>query len=175
MEIGKDTFVIIEYSVRLEDGSYVKGEGEPASMNFITGYAQILPGLERRLIGMHSGEEKAFIIPAHEAFGRHDPAKVRMKTFEEFPQGRNLEPGRWAMATNEWTQAQYSYFVKEKNEEGVVVDLNHPLAGKDLYYDVKVVHVREANQEELEYVRPCEHGKDPEAEGGANPACAPQQ
>ena len=70
------------------------------------------------------------------------------------------------MATHELTQAQYAYFVKEKSDEAVVLDFNHPLAGKDLHYRVKVMKVRPASKEELEYVRPCEHGDNPEAELG---------
>ena len=162
MEITKDIFVVIEYSIRLEDGSYVKGEGVPVSLNFIAGYDQIMPSLEKRLLGHAQGDETEFVIPAREAFGEHDARQVHRKSFEEYPQGRSLQVGKWVVATNPETQAQYGYFVKEKSGEGVVLDFNHPLAGKDLYYHVKVVHMRPALKEELEHVRPCEHGEDQE-------------
>ena len=162
MEIGKDTFVILEYSVRLEDGTYVKGEEGPVSLNFIVGYGQILQALEQRLLGLETGTQTEFIIPAREAFGDHNDTLVRTKTFEEFPEGRSLQAGKWIIATNDLTQAQYSYFVKEKLDDGIVLDYNHPLAGKDLYYRVKVAHVRAATREELEYLRPCEHGENAE-------------
>ncbi len=161
MKIMKDSFVIIEYSVHLEDGSCVKGGDMPASMNFVVGYDQVLPALERRLMGLEKGVEVQFVIPAREAFGFHQPNEVRMKTYEEFPQGRDLEKGKWVMATNPDTSAQYSCLVVDKTEEGVVLDFNHPLAGKDLHYSVKIVHVRPALPEELEYLRPCEHGQQP--------------
>lgn len=156
MEVTKDMFVVIEYSLRLEDGSYVRGEDGPASMNFIVNYNQILPALERRLLGMTTGEETRFVIPAAEAFGEHDPSQVRTKNFSEFSEGRSLTAGRWVVATNEDTGAQYSYFVRDKTEETVTLDFNHPLAGKDLYYHVKVVHLRPALAEELKDLRPCE-------------------
>jgi len=162
MEIGKDTFVILEYSVRLEDGTYVKGEDVPVSLNFIVGYGQLLQALEQRLLGLDMGTETEFIIPARAAFGDRDESLVRTRTFAEFPEGSNLQAGKWIVATNELTQAQYSYFVKDKTDNAVVLDYNHPMAGKDLYYRVKVVHVRPATQEELEYLRPCEHGAEPE-------------
>jgi FKBP-type peptidyl-prolyl cis-trans isomerase SlyD len=162
MDIGKDTFVILEYRVKLEDGTYIKGEDGPVSLNFIVGYGQILQALEKRLLGLEAEAETKFTIPAREAFGERDENLVRTRTFAEFPEGRNLEPGRWIVATNELTQAQYSYFVKDKTEDAVVLDYNHPLAGKDLHYQVKVAHVRPAAQEELEYLRPCEHGPDSE-------------
>ncbi|MCE5243964.1 MAG: peptidylprolyl isomerase [Syntrophobacteraceae bacterium] len=163
MDIAKDRMVILEYTVRLPDGSYVKGENGPVSLNFVAGYEQILPALEARLLGLEQGQETEFVIPAAEAFGEHDESQVMEKTFEEFPEGRTLQAGRWAVATNTETQAQYGYFVKKRNEESVVLDFNHPLAGKDLHYRVKVVHVRAASGEELEYLRPCEHAEDAEA------------
>jgi FKBP-type peptidyl-prolyl cis-trans isomerase SlyD len=162
MEIGKDMFVILEYTVRLKDGSYVKGEGTPVSLNFISGYDQILPSLEKRLVGLELGAETDFIIPAREAFGEHDKNQVRRKSFKEFPEGRSLEVGKWVVATNSETQAQYGYYVKEKTDDEVVLDYNHPLAGKDLYYHVKVVHLRPASKEELKEIRPCEHADEEE-------------
>ncbi len=162
MKITKDSFVIIEYTVRLDDGSFVKGEEMPVSMNFVVGYDQVLPGLERRLMGLENQAMAEFVIPAREAFGPYMPSEVRMRTFEEYPKGRELQKGKWVVATEPDTNAQYSYFVKDKTDEGVFLDFNHPLAGKDLHYSVKVAHVRPATQEELEYLRPCEHGEQDE-------------
>lgn len=160
MEIGKDMFVIVEYRLRLDDGSYVKGENGPVSLNFVTGYQQVLPALEQRLLGLSEGSERAFTIPAVEAFGESDPSQVHIRSFEEFPEGQSLEVGKWIIASNETTQAQYSYFVREKSEETITLDFNHPLAGKDLHYQVKIIGVRPALKEELEYLRPCEHGEE---------------
>ncbi len=161
MKVTKDSFVIIEYSVHLDDGSCVKGGEVPASMNFVVGYDQVLPALERRLMGLEKGAEVQFVIPAREAFGFHQPHEVRLKTYEEFPKGRDLEKGKWVMAASSETGARYSCLVLDKTEEGVLLDFNHPLAGKNLHYSLKVVHVRPALLEELEYLRPCEHGRQP--------------
>jgi FKBP-type peptidyl-prolyl cis-trans isomerase SlyD len=163
MHVAKNSFVIIEYTVRLEDGSFVKGENSPASLNFIVGFNQILPGLERRLLGMSAGEEASFVIPAREAFGEYDPAQVRTLRLADFPEGAGLDEGKWVLASSEETQAQYSYFVKEKTKQTVTLDFNHPLAGKDLHYQVEVTHVRPALAEELEHLRPCEFGSGKEA------------
>jgi FKBP-type peptidyl-prolyl cis-trans isomerase SlyD len=160
VEVKKDTLVIIDYCIRLKDGSYVKGEHAPVSLNFIVGYAQVLPALERRLIGLEEGAAVEFVIPASEAFGEYDASQVHTKTFDEFPQGQSLEEGRWVVASNEQTQAQYGYHVKEKTEDTITLDFNHPLAGKDLHYQVNVIRVRPALKEELEYLRPCEHRDD---------------
>jgi FKBP-type peptidyl-prolyl cis-trans isomerase SlyD len=159
MRIAKDSFVVIEYSLRLEDGSFLKGENTPASMNFIAGYGQVLAALEKELIGLEQGAQKELIIPASDGFGERDESLVQTMALSGFPHGRNLEPGRWATAKNEATGAQYSYFVREKTDSTITIDYNHPLAGKDLYYTVDVILVRPAFAEELEFVRPCEHGQ----------------
>lgn len=159
MKIDKDCFVIIEYELRLEDGTYIKGENAPASMNFITGYGQVLPALEKRLLGAAEGEEMELVIPSREAFGEHDATLVRTLSYEEFPAGRQLQSGKWAVAKNEGTQAQYTYLVLEKTDSSIKIDYNHPLAGRNLFYRIKIAHVRPALQEELEEIRPCEHGK----------------
>ena len=156
MRIAKDSFVVIEYSLRLEDGSFLKGENTPASMNFIAGYGQVLPPLENELIGLEQGEQKELTIAARDAFGERDPNLVRTMALSAFPQGCDLEQGRWAAAKNDATGAQYSYFVSEKTDSTITVDYNHPLAGKDLHYTITVLLVRPALPEELEFLRPCE-------------------
>ncbi len=164
MQIAKDSFVVIEYRLRLDDGSFVKGENTPASMNFIVGYGQILPALEMELIGLEQGAQKDLMIPARDGLGERDQSLVHIMALCGFPAGRDLEPGRWAIAKNETTGAQYGYFVSEKTDSTITVDYNHPLAGKDLHYSVKVVLVRHALAEELEFLRPCEHGPAPSQE-----------
>ena len=159
MQITKDSFVVIEYSLRLDDGSLVKGENTPASMNFIVGYGQILEALEKGLIGLEQGAQKELMIAARDGFGEHDESLVRTMALSEFPPGRSLEPGRWAIAKNKETGAQYSYLIREKTDSTITLDYNHPLAGKDLYYHVNVVLVRPALAEELEFLRPCEYGE----------------
>ncbi len=160
MEIVKDCVVTIAYTVQLEDGSFVKGSHtSPASLNFTAGYQQILPALERQLYGLREGDEVRFVIPAEEAFGPHRQDLCRRKRYEDFPEGRYLEEGRWVVATNEATGAQYSYKVIEKTDHDVLLDFNHPLAGHDLFYRVKVLKVRPATEEELHFLRPCEFGK----------------
>ncbi len=159
MQITKDSFVVIEYSLRLDDGWFVKGENGPASMNFMAGYGQILPALENGLIGLDQGAQTELKIPAREAFGDRDEDLVRTMSLSEFPAGRDLKPGRWATAKNAATGAQYSYLVCEKTDSTITVDYNHPLAGKNLNYSLKVVLVRPASADELEFVRPCDHGQ----------------
>ncbi|MEM5789635.1 MAG: FKBP-type peptidyl-prolyl cis-trans isomerase, partial [Syntrophobacteraceae bacterium] len=63
MEIAKDCSVVIEYDLRLEDGTFIKGETGPVSMNFVVGYCQVLPGLESRLLGLSEGTQSDIVVP----------------------------------------------------------------------------------------------------------------
>ncbi len=158
---SENSYVILKYTVRLEDGEIIKGNPAEglAHMEFVTGYNQILPGLERRLVGMAEGDAGEIAVPPEEGFGPHDPSLVQEKTYEEFPEGRDLVEGRWARATNPQHRVTFGYLVLEKQPDRVVLDYNHPLAGKTLIYQVSVDKVREANREELEILRPCEFGQ----------------
>ncbi len=108
---------------------------------------------------MSQGDEAEITVSPEEAFGPHDPTLIQEKTFEEFPEGRNLEEGRWTRATNPKHRVTFGYLVLKKKPDRVVLDYNHPLAGKTLIYDVSVEKVREASREELEILRPCEFGE----------------
>lgn len=154
----ENSYVSIKYTVRLESGEIIKGDPEEglAHMDFVTGYNQVIPGLERRLVGSSRGDELEIQLPPEEAFGHYAPSLVQEKTFEEFPDGKNLVEGRWVRATNPQHRVTFGYLVLKKEADRVILDYNHPLAGKKLNYQVSVEEVREATQEELEILKPCE-------------------
>ena len=158
---SENSYVILKYTVRLENGEIVKGDPKQglAHMEFVTGYNQVIPGLEKGLVGLSEGDEAEITVNPDEGFGQYDPSLIQEKTFEKFPEGKNLEEGRWALATNPQHRVTFGYLVLEKKPDSIVLDYNHPLAGKALVYQVKVEKVREANREELEILRPCEFGE----------------
>jgi FKBP-type peptidyl-prolyl cis-trans isomerase SlyD len=157
----ENSYVVIKYTVKLEDGEIVKGDPEEgmAHMEFVTGYNQVIPGLERRLIGMAQGDTGQIAVPPEESFGSYDSKLIQEKIYMEFPEGRNLEEGRWVRATNPDHHVTFGYFVLEKKTDSVVLDYNHPLAGKTLIYEFAIEEVRAASQEELAILRPCEFGQ----------------
>jgi FKBP-type peptidyl-prolyl cis-trans isomerase SlyD len=161
----KGSYVKIRYSLRTAQGGYIKGDPREglAILEIFTGYNQLIPGLERRLIGMGAGEKRQTRLPPDEAFGHYRPEAVKEKGYDEFPEGRQLEEGRWAVARDARTGAAYGYFVKKKEEDGIVLDYNHPLAGQELVYDLEILEARPATEEEQALLRPCEG---PEGEAG---------
>lgn len=152
------SYVRIKYTVSLESGEILKGDPDDGleHMCFVTGFNQVLPGLERRLIGLKKGGAVKISIPPEEAFGLHDGSLVVEKSFIEFPEGKSLESGKWVSAANKQHKIQSSYYVKEKKPNSVILDYNHPFAGENLTYDLMVVEARPATQEELALIRPCD-------------------
>ncbi|MEW6442150.1 MAG: FKBP-type peptidyl-prolyl cis-trans isomerase [bacterium] len=155
---GHGSFVKIRYRLRTLQGEYVKGDPREgyAYLEFFTGYNQVLPALEKNLLGKAKGMELRLCLSPAEAFGPYRQDLLKERSLEEFPEGRSLEPGKWASARDERTRTAYSYYVKEKDEHRIVLDFNHPLAGRDLVYELKILEVRPATAEEKELLRPCE-------------------
>jgi FKBP-type peptidyl-prolyl cis-trans isomerase SlyD len=158
----KGSYVKIRYSLRTGEGEYIKGDPREgfAILEIFTGYNQLIPGLEKRLVGVGAGQKMQPRLPVEEAFGPYRPDLVKEKGYDEFPEGRQLEEGKWAVARDDTTGTAYGYFVKEKKKTGIVLDYNHPLAGKELIYDLEVLEARPATEEEQTLLRPCEGPKE---------------
>lgn len=154
----KGTYLKIRYRLKTGDGTYVKGDpGEGfAYLDAFTGYNQLMPGLEKHLVGKREKDTLQLKLLPEDAFGSYRPDLVKYKTYEEFPAGRSLQEGKWTVARDEGTRTAYGYFVKEKREDGIFLDYNHPLAGKELIYDLEILEVRPATDEERSLLRPCE-------------------
>ncbi len=157
----KGTFVKIRYTLKTQEGDFVKGDPREglAYLEFFTGYEQVFPTLEQKLLGKKVKEKIQIRLAPEEAFGTHRPDRLKEKTFLEFPQGKELQEGKWVVAKNETTRASFAYFVKKKEADRVLLDYNHPLAGKGLIYDLEILEARPATEEETTQLRPCETGQ----------------
>jgi FKBP-type peptidyl-prolyl cis-trans isomerase SlyD len=132
--------VSIEYTLKLDDGSTADTNvgGEP--LTYVQGQQQILPALEAQLAGMKADETREVSLTADEGYG-----PVREEAFQEVPLDMIPEdarkPGSRLVGQNQQGQPIHAE-VKEVGEETVVLDLNHPLAGKSLHFDIKVLDIK---------------------------------
>jgi len=131
--------VKLEYTLKDDAGIVLDtNKGQPP-LTFTQGSEQLMPGLEKQLIGMHAGEEKKVVLKPEEAFGPADP-----NAQAEVPKGmlppEALSVGARLMARNAAGE-QRPVSVKEVKEQTVILDLNHPLAGKTLVFEIKVLGV----------------------------------
>ena len=159
--IAPDQYVVLEYRMSLDSGEQLRGTAEaPEQLTFVAGYKELLPALERRLIGLREQDAVEFVIPADEAFGLYEPENVREWSRKVFPPDMELKVGQRVIPANLPVEPEYPLTIKEVKEDSVTLDMNHPLAGHDLHYAVKVVEVRPATPEELEPLKQCKSCSD---------------
>jgi FKBP-type peptidyl-prolyl cis-trans isomerase SlyD len=141
--IEDGSVVSFEYTLSGEDGKTIESNKGKPPLKYTQGSHQIVPGLEKGLAGMKAGEEKRVKVKPEDGYGPVDP-----KGFQEFPKDKipseGLKVGSVLMARGPQGQ-QVPVRVHEIKENTVVLDLNHPMAGKTLVFDIKVLDVQPAS------------------------------
>ena len=137
-EIKSGDVVRIHYTGKLADGTTVDSSRQGDPVEFKVGAGQIMPGIERHVEGMVVGAASTVTVPAEEAFGPHDKARVQDVPRTAFPPDVQLEMGARLQANTQDGQT-LDLTVVALDEEKVTVDANHPLAGEDLVFDIEVV------------------------------------
>jgi FKBP-type peptidyl-prolyl cis-trans isomerase SlyD len=150
MEVAKDCVVTIDYRLHLGDGKYIDESSPEDPLVYLHGYEEIIPGLENALAGKKAGDSLKVTIPPEEAYGDYEPEGLQEVARSEFPADMELVAGGIVSATDEEGD-EVDFLVKELRGDKVVVDFNHPLAGKTLHYEATVREVRKATAEELEH------------------------
>jgi FKBP-type peptidyl-prolyl cis-trans isomerase SlyD len=132
------------------DGQEVARTEANEPMEYLHGAQNILPGLEAALDGRSVGEQFSVTLPPDQAYGDYDEEDMEEIDREDVPGAEDLEVG---MVVEVEDEDGYSYIahVRSINSETILLDFNPPLAGKTLTYDVEVVGVREATEEELDH------------------------
>lgn len=148
-KVSKDVVVSMEYELRV-DGEMIDSSEENDPLEFIQGNGHIIPGLEREIEGMRVGESKEVFVKAADAYGEYDPEEFMELAKSEFPEDFPLEVGSEVTMENEEGE-EMSAFVEEVTLDTVTLNFNHPLAGKDLNFKIKIIGLRPASPEELEH------------------------
>jgi len=148
MRVKTGRVILLDYMVRVGTGQLVESSAGKAPIEYLHGAGQILPALERALEGLREGEQAAFSIAAEEAYGQRKDDNLVSLPKGLFPTDVKLEKGLCLYARAGGGQS-YPITVKEVKAEMVVVDLNHPLAGERLFFEVNVRGVRPAGNHEL--------------------------
>ena len=144
MRIEPGCVVGIEYVMKLDDGQVLDASSPDAPLTYVHGEGQLLPGLERALTGLERGDRREIVLSPHEAFGERDPAGVDTVPRAAFPDDVELTDGQELMLEGPEGDA-IPFSVLGVDGEDVIVDLNHPLAGKTLRVTVVVRDVREGD------------------------------
>ena len=147
MKIEKGTIVSVKYKVDMkETGETVDENTSDKPLVYMAGSGQMIPGFDEEMMGAEVGEKREFLLEPARAYGEHIADGIRDMPKGDFPEG--IEVGMMLYAELENGQ-QIPFVIKAINEETITADLNHPLAGKHLMFNVEVLELREASEEEL--------------------------
>jgi FKBP-type peptidyl-prolyl cis-trans isomerase 2 len=134
LQIADGLQVTLEYTLTLPDKSVADSTEGQAPFSYMHGGNQIIPGLEKALTGLKAGDKKRVMIPAADGYGLYDKAKIitvpKKNVPPEAKEGTMLRSASGQSAK-----------VLEFKGDSVVIDTNHPLAGKDLTFDVNIIKV----------------------------------
>jgi FKBP-type peptidyl-prolyl cis-trans isomerase SlyD len=154
MKIAKDSFVTIDYLIRLNEQETYPPGGQPEEISFCMGWGAMPPGLEGAMLGMDVNEQKVVHLSPEQAYGELDQELIMEVPRSDFAPEVELQPGLVFETENEEGHPVY-FIINEVGPEMVVIDFNHPLAGKELEVSFTVRQVREATPEDLEEHQPC--------------------
>lgn len=154
-KVADDLVITMEYTLKV-DGEIVDQAGAEDPIEFLQGQNQIISGLEKALYGMAVGETKTITVPPEEGYGAVDPEALMEVSRADFPADIPLELGTELTLAGGEDEEDEEYEeldarIVKIDGDTITLDLNHPMAGKTLVFDVKIAGIREATPEELEH------------------------
>jgi FKBP-type peptidyl-prolyl cis-trans isomerase SlyD len=137
--IEKGSSVKMEYTLKDDQGQVLDSSDGKEPISFVQGAQQIIPGLDKALLGMKVGDTKKVTVKPDEGYGVVDPKAETEVPKDALPKGADVV-GTRLLARGKDGQPR-PVTVKAVKDNTVVLDLNHPLAGKTLFFDIKVVSI----------------------------------
>lgn len=150
MKVEAGSVVTITYDITDEEGEIIESSDLSGPVSFLVGKGAIIPGLDKRVIGMDEGEEGTFELPPEDAFGKPEDGPTKDLPRKEFPADATLESGMRFEAGMGAGGQKVLLEIVESDDEKVTVRMMHPLAGQTIGMSVKVVKVRAATKAETE-------------------------
>ncbi len=155
--IQNDAVVSLAYTLKLQNGEIIDFSEADDPLEYLHGADNIIPGLEKELTGLKSGDAKEVRVSAEEGYGEYDPEDVEVVERGMLPTDMAIKLGMVVAIEDEDGNTSEAY-VREIAADSVTLDFNHPLAGQPLFFSVEVLAVRDATAEELAHGHP--HGVD---------------
>ncbi|MEJ2324064.1 MAG: peptidylprolyl isomerase [Nitrospirota bacterium] len=138
--IAKGSEVKVNYTLTV-DGNVVDKSKEGSPLQFRVGEGRLIPGFENAIMGMKEGQKKSFAVEPEEGYGAVNPEAFRTISRDQLPPDVEPHVGMVLYARGHNGQ-DIPMRISEVSDDSVVVDLNHPLAGKTLNFDVEVVEIK---------------------------------
>lgn len=147
MQIEPNSVVTLHYTLKDNDGKVID-QSDDGSFLYLHGAMNIIPGLENALTGKAAGDEFSVTVSPEEGYGDKDPQRIQEVPKDMFENAADIQIGMQFHAQGPDGNA-IVVTVSEVKDDSVVIDANHALAGVELNFEVKVVEVREASEEEI--------------------------
>ena len=140
MQIEQGKQVELHFALKLADGQVVDStfDRQPAVLKI--GDGNLPEGFEELLLGLEAGDKKSFVVPPEKAFAQPNPNNIQNMKRTDFAADMELEVGM-VVSFADANKAELPGVIKEFDDSVVVVDFNHPLAGKELTFDVEIIQV----------------------------------
>ena len=150
MKVTKGNIVKIDYTGKLEDGTvFDSSKNHDKPLEFEVGSGHIIEGFDKAMIGMIKGDEKEITLKPAEAYGEMNPDLLKKIPKEQFPKDAQLTVGMM-LEMNSPDGMKIPVIVSEVGDKEITIDLNHPMAGKTLTFNVKLLSVRKQTKKEIE-------------------------
>nr|WP_041325765.1 FKBP-type peptidyl-prolyl cis-trans isomerase [Saccharophagus degradans] len=135
--------VTLHFALTLEDGAVVDSNFESKPATFVVGDGKLLPGFEQAIFGLIAGDKKAMHIPPEQGFGQPNPNNIQEVKRKVFAADMELAQGL-VVSFADANGGEMPGVIAEIGEEIVKVDFNHPLAGREITFEVEIVSVKPA-------------------------------
>ena len=149
MQLTKDKVAVINFTLKNKGGEIID-QSNDGTFTYLHGAKNIIPGLENALEDKQAGDKTSVVIEPKEAYGEHDLEKIQRVPLSMFPDDVEITEGMQFEAQSP-EGAPVLVTVTEIDAGEVVVDENHPMAGVQLHFEVELVEVRDATEQELEH------------------------
>lgn len=150
MQIANGKVVTIDYTLKDDQGNVIDSSEGGEALSYLHGAGNLIPGLEKALEGKSPGDEVDVSLTPEEGYGPRDEALIQKVARERFQADNEIEVGMQFHTQSKSGSPIVVTVVKVEDEE-ITVDGNHPLAGENLNFQVKVVDVRDATSEEVSH------------------------
>lgn len=140
VSISQGCRVILHFTLMLDDGAIIDSNADKAPASLVIGDGSLPHGFESVLMGLSAGDEYSAMVEPEAAFGMPNPANIQTIPRKAFSPNLNLKEGL-VVSFSDAARSEFPGVILYYDEQDVKVNFNHPLAGKDLLFDVHVVEV----------------------------------
>ena len=143
LAVGPGTTVTLHFALRLPEGEPIDSNFEREPAVFTVGDGNLLPGFEKALFGLKAGDREILTLGPEDGFGQYNPSNQQELPRTQFDPGLELEEGLM-LSFADAQKAELPGVVREFDDQRVLVDFNHPLAGREILFDVAILKVEPA-------------------------------